>query len=508
MGYLNITWTRSAPTSRGMSNGNATFLCSGNAPAGLSNPHIITSTNYTSLIPTTRWEYTALQSYFKNTGGSPTNTTRLYWMGAGEGITGIAAGTGTSWYIKYPPFSSIDTVSVDPTGGTNWQAIAAFAATTCPSGYVGDTGLGGQYNGYVLFSGYLDSDGVDIGGPYFESGFYSDGTTAKSYSGTEGRDIMHLSGGRIRVLATRNGFGVAGKAILPLDNQFICPSYDTTNTGSSGCLGLMGSKTEAAMNSTGSIEDFLQTLGICAGNRMMAVWAMPAGAVLNKTYHNEPAISGSPEYQNIRDYVGQDQNAIVIQADVSTGTDGTGNDCPAAAYLGKIVSTGPHQTLNLATISLSQNTRSDENDRAGWDAGQIACVFQKTNLGFTSDQISHGFTFAGTSPENRLNNVRCKYIIEFNVLADLWTMLSSGKIRISKAGLGSIIDVIKATLNRMESQDILDSGTRTVEIPLINGTDAEWTAAKLTYVIPAIRVRWSWKTSPEQLNLTEFGEII
>jgi len=87
-------------------------------------------------------------------------------------------------------------------------------------------------------------------------------------------------------------------------------------------------------------------------------------------------------------------------------------------------------------------------------------------------------------------------------------MLSGGKVRISKAGLGTVIDVLQGTLNRMEAADILDKGARVVEIPLINGTAAEWSTARLTYVIPAIRVRWSWHTSPEQLNLTEFGEII
>lgn len=486
MGYLNVTWTTSAPAVSRMSWGNAAFLCSGNKPDGTSNPQIVTSSNYSDLIPDTRWEYKALQSYFANMAGRPTNDTYLYWMGQGSGITGIAQGTGLEYYIKYPPYDSIDTVQVDPTGGTNWQAIASFNISTCPSGYVAETGDYGKYNGYVTFSGVMDGD-VDDGGPYFDSG-------GATYSGTLARDIMHASGGRIRVLATRNGFGVAAQKLIPEDIQFICPAYDVT----AGETGIMG-------DSTGSVEDLQNCLGMCAGNSMMTVWALPTSAEVNATY---PDASVSQEAQNLRDYVGQDKNAILIYADVATGSNGTGLDDPAACYLGKIVDTHPHTTLTLADLNISLNSRTDDNDKAAWDAGNIACIFRKSELGFSTDQISYGFTLSGTTPENRLNNVRCKYLVQSNVLQDLWSLISSRNVRINKAGLGKVTDTINATLNRLESQGIIDAGDRQVEIPLANGTSAEWTSARQTRIIPSIIVRWSWHTSPEQLNINQFGEIL
>ena len=78
----------------------------------------------------------------------------------------------------------------------------------------------------------------------------------------------------------------------------------------------------------------------------------------------------------------------------------------------------------------------------------------------------------------------------------------------SKNGLAKISDTINATLNRMESEDIIDAGPRYVSIPLMNGTEAEWSAARASLRVPAIIVRWSWYGNAEQLNITQFGEIL
>lgn len=491
--YMNLTWVTSTPVSRGFSRGNAFLLCSGNAPGGCDNPQLVTSSSYTSLIPSTRWEYTALQSYYSNFTGSPTNTTYLYWMGAGERATGIAVGEGLEWEIKYGPYDSIDRVAVDPTGGSNWQELTTFDITSNESGYIANTGDYGKYDGSISFSGvYVDADTADDGGPAFTSG-------DTDYSGQLARDIIDASGGRFEIRATRNGFGVAAKEILKKDNQFVCAVRDVTSSaGGKGYTGVMG-------DGTGATEDLQNCLGICAGNLMQTVWALPAAASPNTIYHDADI---SQEYQNLRDYVGQDQNAIVFYADVATGSDGSGLDDPAAALLGKICDTAPHTTLTLADINISLNSRTNKADKAAWDDGQIICVFRKSELGFSTDQLNYGFTFAGTSPNNRLNNVRCRYQVQFNVMSDLWSALSSRNIRISKAGLRQLISIINGTLDRMEDSDIIDAGSRKVEIPLMNGTAAEWSNAKLNRYIPAIKIRWTWNTSPEQLNITEFGEIL
>lgn len=482
--HILVSWVTESPSNQAMSYGNIAMLCSGDAPEGLSNPQLITKSNYTALVPSTRHEYKALASYFKNFTGSPTNNTYLYWMGSSAAVSGTALGTDLIWYIKYPPYTSVDTVWVDPTGGSNWQAVSGFNITTCPSGYIAITGSHSQYNGYINFSGVYIND-VDQGGPYFDSG-------GVSYSGQIGRDIIDTSGGRLQIRATRSPFGVAAQNIIPEDIQFLVAPYDVAASEPSGIMG-----------DASAVSDFRNLLAMCAGNRMQTVWALPKAASPGNSYAD-----AGVDYENTRNYVGQDKNASCIYVDVNTGTNGSGLDDPAAAYLGKICDRAPHKPLTLANINISLASVADENEEASWSAGNIACIFRRSDLGFATDQISYGFTFSGTSPSNRLNNVRCKYQVEYNVLADLWKLLSAGNLRISKSGLGGIIDAINATLNRLESEEIIDVGNRHVEIPLINGTTAEWKSARLTRRVPAIIVRWSWNTSPEQLNITQFGEIL
>lgn len=481
--YITVTWVTETPVSQGMSYGNTCLLCSGNAPEGANNPQIVTSSSYLSVISSSSYEYKALASYFKNFTGSPTNTTYCYWMGSSANVSGDAIGSRLTWQIKYPPYESIDSVWIDPTGGSNWQEVDAFDISTTPSGFIAITGDNGLYNGFVNFSGVYVND-VDQGGPYFESG-------GANYSGEIGRDIIDASGGRLQIRAARSPFGVAAANIIPLDVQFIAAPYDIATDNS----GIMGD--------SGAIDDLRSMLSICAGNRMMAVWALPKGGSPGSNYDD-----AGVNYELVRDYVGQDKNAIVFYADVTTGSDGSGLDDPAAALLGKICSTAPHTTLTLADVNLGLVSRTNENDENAWTAGQVSCIIRKSDLGFTTDQLSYGFTFSGTSPSNRLNNVRCKYIVEYNVLVDLWMLLSSRNARISKNGLSKIIDTINGTLNRMEAEDIIDPGSRMVEIPLMGGTPAEWSQAKLTRRVPAIRVRWTWNTAIEQLNITQFGEIL
>ena len=485
--YLNVTWVTEAPVAAGMSWSNVCFLASGNRPNGCSNPQLVSSSDYATLIDdSTRYERKALASYYKNFTGSPTNSTYVYWMGAGDEITGIAYGSDLQYQIDFGPYVSIDTVSVDPTGGSNWQEMDPFVLATAPSGYIAMTGAYGKYDGRIWFSGVMDGE-VDDGGPYFTSG-----SGDPVFSGTLAREIMAVSGGRILVQATRNGFGVASQEIIPKDIQFICAPYDVCNSLGSGIMG-----------DSGAIDDLRNMLGMCAGNRMMTVWAMPKASAPNTDYIDE-----SFECQNIRDSIGQDKNAVIIYADVATGTDGSGVDDPAAALLGKICDSHPHTTLTLASLNIGLASRTQQNEKSAWDAGQVCSIFRKADLGFSTDQLSYGFTLAGTSPSNRLNNVRCKYLVEYNVLSDLWGLLSSRTVKISKSGLTKIIETINGTLNRLQSQGIIDSGDRIVSIPLMNGTTAEWTNARLTRKIPAIIVRWSWNTSPEQLNITQFGEIL
>lgn len=492
MPYLTVIWTTEPPASREMSWGNLVFLASGNTPSQCSNPQLVTTTNYTDYLASNSHEYTAFGSYKKNFPGTPTNNSYVYWLGGGSGITGILEKvTDIQYKMNLAPFTAIDKVYLDPTGGQNWQLLTASDIDFLPNktGYYAETGTAGKdYNGLIDFTG----DILD-GGPSFNfSGYTPAGLwTGQEISGANARAVMTASGGHLRAMATQGGFGVAQKALADYDIQFIVPLYNVAGDGT-------------GLENTPAFNDCLNALTMAAGNRRMVIWALPKAAVPNTTYGGT-----GKDYNQFRNYVGQDRNAIVIYADVTTGTTATGLDDPAAALAGRICSSHPHTPQTLDTITMSLTRWENENDKAAWDGGKIVCVFRKSDLGFTADQINYGFTFGATSPSDRIENVRCKYIVEYNVLVDLWKLLSSKTVRVNKAGLNKIIDKIKGTLARLLSQGIIDDGNQIVRIPLLeSGTAAEWSTANETRTVPSIIVRWPWSNSVESLIITEFGEII
>lgn len=485
MGYIETTWVTEAPSARQMGWGNIVFLASGDKPSQSSNPQLITPSNYTDYLSSTSYEYIAYESFKKNAGGTPTINTYVYWLGQGSGITGIGSQvTDLNYKIDFGPFSSIDTVQIDPTGGSNWQDIglAPAAWASGVSGYRPGSGFANIYDGNIWFTG------ISGGGPYFESG-------GGNYSGTDARAIVDASGGILRVLATQNGFGLAQQELKEYDLQFVVPLYNVAGNGT-------------GLENTPAHNDARKALSMVAGNRRMVIWALPKDGAPNTEYHGT-----SYDYNNFRSYLGQDQNAIIIYADVLTGSNGTGLDDPAGALAGRICVTHPHRTLTLKPLTISLENHENENNQVAWKAGQIICPFKNTDWGFDTTQINYGFTFAGTTPSNRLNNVRCKYITLYNIYQDLWRLLSSDKgVPINKSGLNKTIEVIHGTLDRLLSQGIIDannnSAQRFVDIPLLRGSQTEWSNANASRRIPAIIIRWPWVNTAETLKITEFGEIV
>lgn len=477
MAYIEVTWVTEVPLAAGMTWGGTVFLASGSAPGESNNPQQVTPNDYSNYLASNSYEYLAYGSFRKNLVSTPSSATYVYWMGAGQGKTGILQkSTDIAYQLPLGPFSAINKVEIDPTGGQSYQEILS----TSISGYTAGSGYANIYNGWINFSGHtLD------GGPYFESG-------GKTYSGTEGQGILSASGAVLRALATQNGFGKAAEDLQPFANniQFVVPLYNVAGNGT----GLMD---------TPAWNDILNSLTMVAGRRQLVIWALPKSASPNTNY-----LGTAYDYNQFRNFVGQDKNAVVFYADVATGANLTGLDDPAAALAGRITAAHPHTPLTLDTITMSLASRANPMDKAAWDAGKILCVFRETDLGFTADQLNYGFTFAATSPSDRIENMRCKYIIEYNIKVDLWKLLSSRTVRVNKAGLNRIISIINGTLDRLKSQGIVDDGNRIVDIPLLRGTDVEWTDANLTRRVPAIIVRWPWKNSVESMIITQFGELV
>ena len=155
--YIELNWTTEAPVPASMGEGNICLLASGNAPSQSSNPQQITPSSYADYLSSSTYEYIAYGSYKNNVNGTPSNSVYVYWMGEGAGITGILEkSTDLTYFIGTPPFSAINSVQIDPTGGGNWQDIDAYT-TTVTSGFMAQSGeIEGIYNGWINFSGSED----------------------------------------------------------------------------------------------------------------------------------------------------------------------------------------------------------------------------------------------------------------------------------------------------------------------------------------------------------------
>jgi len=470
--YLTLTWATEPPVSAGEGEANVLFLVSGSVPVGQDNPFILTSTTYADILTQSTLPYVAASSYFKQFTGTPSNTTYMYMMSvSGNAQTGTLIYSGIPLYyeVPYKPVLSVSKVFINLNDGqgSGWQEInAGVNALTGSTGYFLDTGSAGNYNGIIFFG---TGNGATGGGPYFSSG----GTT---YTG------FIPASSSFRSFYQEDSFSEAARQISALDVQIIVPVHNVLDSG--GIVYMI----------SGAEQDFAKTLDMIAGQRKIATFAVPK-------YESLTGMKNGNDWDELIDYIGNNKQAAVIYADVET--DGSmPEDDPASMYAGQIAITHPHTTLSFAVPVISLASLANKQEQMRWEQGQIACIFRESDLHFLANQISYGFTFAGTSPSNRINNVRCKHIVAFNILADLWRLLSSRTVRMTPSGMRIVRGTIDSTLNRMLAKGIIDPGKRII---LISDPDA---TARLTRRIASVKIRWTWDTSLEGIDITEFGEII
>lgn len=468
--YLTLTWATEAPVSLGEGESNVLFMVSGDIPVGQENPFVITSSTYESILTIETLPYVAATSYFKQFSGAPTNLTYMYVMSeSGNTTTGTLIYTGTPLHyeVPYKPVESISNVfiNLNDDQGSGWQEIGTGSATTTTGYYLG-TGSAGNYDGIIYFG---TGNGVTGGGPYFSSG----GT---DYTG------FVPEGATFRSFYQEDSFSHCARSTSDLDVQIVVPVHNVLDSGM------------MLDNATGCERDLAMTLDMIAGKRRICTFAVPK-------YENLTGMDNGNNWEELIDYIGNDRRSCVIYADVEVDGSLPADD-PASVYAGMIAATPPHTTLTFAVPTISLASRANLQDQLRWEQGQIACIFRQSDLRFTADQISYGFTFAGTSPSNRLHNVRCKHIVEFNILADLYSLLSARVAYMTPSGIDMIRSCINRTLNRMLVKGIIDSGPRII---LISDPDA---TARLTGRVSSVKIRWTWNTSIEGIDITEFGELM
>ena len=70
--------------------------------------------------------------------------------------------------------------------------------------------------------------------------------------------------------------------------------------------------------------------------------------------------------------------------------------------------------------------------------------------------VVRGFTFGTDVNSDRINAVRCKYIILQTLRNGLWSLLSSQTVRMSYKGMVKIEEKIKSIFAQLVADDIVD----------------------------------------------------
>ena len=118
--------------------------------------------------------------------------------------------------------------------------------------------------------------------------------------------------------------------------------------------------------------------------------------------------------------------------------------------------------------------------------------------------VVRGFTLGTDSNSDRIEAVRCKFIIVQTLRNALISLLSARTVRMSYQGMQSVKKQIEAVFSTLQDQGIVD-GLVSVEIPVEDDLLLNNAAAKLARQkkqIPAIRVAYLWNTSLEEIVIT------
>jgi len=242
------------------------------------------------------------------------------------------------------------------------------------------------------------------------------------------------------------------------------------------------------------IDDLLMMTNIISGKHCMMIYALPGNADPDTT------IAGAANtWRELRSLIGQREDFVAFKAKPSAL-----NHDMAGGLEGMIIGTHPHTTMTFAHPHMGIQEQEPILNRIKFKDGQIATVYKATELTGNPYSITRGFTFGADVNSNRINAVRCKYIILQSLKNDLTALLHERTVLMSYAGMQAIKNRIKATFKLLGDKRIVD-GLEYVRIPgeqdLLLNTDAG-KLMRQRMEVPAIEIGYYWNTSLEEIRIT------
>jgi hypothetical protein len=232
-----------------------------------------------------------------------------------------------------------------------------------------------------------------------------------------------------------------------------------------------------------------------AGKMCLFIYASPGNADPDDTISG----GGGVKWGSLKSIVGQREDFSFIKAKPSTTKDDM-----ASGLMGMCSATHPHTTMGFARPHMAIVEQEPILNQGKWRDAQTNYIIQKRFLAGAPFMIVRGFTFGTDANSDRINAVRCKYIILQTLRNGLWSLLSSRTVRMSYKGIVKVEEQIKGIFAGLVADDIVDSFAY-VRIPLKYDFLAKNAASVLAAQkseISGIRIGYYWNRSLEEIVVT------
>ncbi len=246
---------------------------------------------------------------------------------------------------------------------------------------------------------------------------------------------------------------------------------------------------------TSQVNDLDTMMSAIAGKQCIFIYASPGDA------DPDDAISGGGgvTWGSLKSIVGQREDFSFIKAKPSVTQDDM-----ASGLLGICSATHPHTGIGFARPHMAIVEQEPLLNQGKWREAQTNYIIQKRFLAGSPFMIVRGFTFGTDVNSDRINAVRCKYIILRTLRNGLWSLLASQTVRMSYKGIVKVEEQIKGIFTGLAKDDIIDSFAY-VRIPLkfdFLAKNAASVLAAQRSEISGIRIGYYWNRSLEEITVT------
>ena len=208
---------------------------------------------------------------------------------------------------------------------------------------------------------------------------------------------------------------------------------------------------------------------------------------------------GGVKWGSLKSIVGQREDFVHFKSKPSVTKDDM-----ASGLMGMTSATHPHTTMGWARPHMAIVEQEPILNQGKWRDAQTNYIIQTNFLAGKPFMVVRGWTFGTDANSDRINAVRCKYIILQTLRNGIYSLLSSRTVRMSYKGIVKLEEHIKGIFAGLVASDIVDSFAY-VRIPLKYDFLANNDAAKLANIkseISGIRIGYYWNRSLEEIVVT------